>query len=232
MIIGISGKKQSGKDFAAKIFYRYLRSAFVPASTFTTFEEKIFNDLEKQPMPIYEIDEIEVVRFADPVKDIVCLLIGCTREQLEDPEFKDKPLSIDWGTVDISTQEIEGHSVNLMRYELLTPRRMLQKIGTDAIRNHLHTNTWVNVFLRKYEEAKSKNHWMIVPDVRFLNEYDAIKKEMGLLIRVEKEGLDSKDNHPSEVSLDEQEFDHHILWNSPEDLFNQVKQILILENLV
>lgn len=38
----------------------------------------------------------EIKKFADKLKDIVCLLIGCTREQLEDLEFKNKVLSEEW----------------------------------------------------------------------------------------------------------------------------------------
>ena len=35
-----------------------------------------------------EVTNSEIKKFADKLKDIVCLLIGCTREQLEDQEFK------------------------------------------------------------------------------------------------------------------------------------------------
>ena len=53
-IIGISGKKTVGKNTIAKIINQL---------TNNKYEEKCF---------------------ADKLKDIVCLLIGCTREQLED----------------------------------------------------------------------------------------------------------------------------------------------------
>lgn len=32
--------------------------------------------------------EYKIKKFADKLKDIVCILIGCTREQLEDSKFK------------------------------------------------------------------------------------------------------------------------------------------------
>jgi len=40
--------------------------------------------------------EWRIVRFADKVKNIVCLIIGCTREQLEDEQFKNTKLSEEW----------------------------------------------------------------------------------------------------------------------------------------
>jgi len=232
MIIGLSGKLQSGKDFAGKIMYRFLRSRFLPVTEFSAFEQSIYNDLHKKSMPIHEMGSIEVARFADPVKDIVCILIGCTRDDLENPEFKDKPLGIKWATTDVFTEKIDGQYVNVLRYDNTTPRRMMQKIGTDAMRKHLHINTWVNVLLEKYEKAKAEGVWMIVPDVRFPNEYDAIHKEGGLLVRVTKEGHNSNDTHPSETSLDDHTFDYDIIWKEPEDLFYQVKQVLIQENLI
>ena len=33
---------------------------------------------------------------ADKLKDMVCLLLGCTREQLEDPKFKESTLGEEW----------------------------------------------------------------------------------------------------------------------------------------
>ena len=61
-IISISGKKQSGKNTIAKIINQL---------TNNKYEEKCF---------------------ADKLKDIICLLIGCFREQLEDESFKNKTM--------------------------------------------------------------------------------------------------------------------------------------------
>ena len=62
-LISISGKIGSGKDTVAGIIQKITGNQF------------------------------EIVRFADKVKDIVCLLLNCTREQLEAREFKEKALS-------------------------------------------------------------------------------------------------------------------------------------------
>ena len=48
-------------------------------------------------MAIYQAQNWKIVKFADKLKDIVCLLIGCTRQQLECREFKEKELGEEWG---------------------------------------------------------------------------------------------------------------------------------------
>ena len=76
-LIGISGKISSGKDTVGKII-RILTSS--PHFT----NEAVLDFLEKD---LYE-SEWQIKKFADKLKDIVCILIGCTREQLEDESIK------------------------------------------------------------------------------------------------------------------------------------------------
>ena len=63
----------------------------------------------------------------------------------------------------------------------MTPRKMLQQVGTDLFRNQLHPNTWVNATFANYHD----NNW-IITDVRFPNELEAIKKHNGITIRINR----------------------------------------------
>ena len=74
MIIGISGKKTVGKDLVGKII-QYLTGE----STVYPFDLNI--DYSHK-------SNWEVKKFADKLKDIICILINCTREQLEDESIK------------------------------------------------------------------------------------------------------------------------------------------------
>ena len=112
----------------------------------------------------------KIIKFADKLKDIVCLLIGCTRKQLEDRDFKETSLGVEWRvfkhTLDnsiLSPQEMSiQHALhNGFRdcfYEEinLTPRLFLQKIGTDLFRNQLHPNIWVNSLMSEYKPFKKE----------------------------------------------------------------------------
>lgn len=92
-IIGISGKKNSGKDTVGNII-QYLTAEQELKSKYDyeiNFDHTIIDFLEGRSP--YSYDNIfKNKKFADKLKDIVCLLIGCTREQLEDEDFKKKTM--------------------------------------------------------------------------------------------------------------------------------------------
>jgi hypothetical protein len=109
----------------------------------------------------------------------------------------------------------------------MTVRDLLQKLGTDACRNGLHTNTWVNALMADYkmhpehfndiangrETGDGYPNW-IITDTRFPNEAQAIKDAGGIVIRVDRPGVKAINAHPSETALDNWNFDHKIMNGS------------------
>lgn len=167
------------------------------------------------------------------MKDIICLLINCNREQLEDESFKSKELGEEWwyykgevGIYPYNTPYEANKKLPLIKY---TPRKLLQKIGTDLFRNQLHPNTWVSSTFANY-----LNDAWIITDVRFPNELQAIKDRNGIVIRVNRNNsLFKSVIHESETALDNYEFDYIIDNNGTiEDLIIKVKEILIKENII
>ena len=75
-IISLSGRMNVGKDTVGKIWQITDGSPH-----FTT--QGVMEFLNKP----YE-SRFEIKKWADSLKDMVCILLGCTREQLEDREFK------------------------------------------------------------------------------------------------------------------------------------------------
>ena len=79
----------------------------------------------------------------------------------------------------------------------LTPRKLLQLMGTECGRNILHPNIWVNAVMAKYKakgalvktggkvEWKEYPNW-IITDMRFPNELKAVKDRGGISIRVNR----------------------------------------------
>ena len=153
-LIGISGKISSGKDTVGKII-RILTSS--PHFT----NEAVLDFLEKD---LYE-SEWQIKKFADKLKDIVCILIGCTREQLEDESIKSKELGEEWwywymeldgGYSPIILDYLTTTKKELKNYEGLelikpTPRFLLQFIGTNLFRNQLHPEIWINSLMSEYK---------------------------------------------------------------------------------
>ena len=143
-------------------------------------------------------------KYAENLKCMVCFLIGCNRIDLEDREFKEKELGKEW----------DG----------LTPRKILQLLGTEAGREIIHPNIWVNSLFADYT---TDSNW-IITDVRFPNEAQAIKDRGGIVVRIERPGGESHCGgaHASETALDDYDFD--IVINNDgtiEELIDKVKQL-------
>ena len=222
-LIGISGKMGSGKDTVGKML-QYLSSR--------TLERK---------------SDYQIKKFADKLKDMVCLLIGCTREQLEDREFKEKELGEEWNKLD-KIALLAYNKDNPLCHEkgylhnTMTVRKLLQLLGTEAGREIIHPNIWVNALFADYKVyhepsmypngggGKAPN-W-IITDVRFPNEAKAIKDRGGIVIRVNRLDVDKftanfpQTLHPSETALDDYEFDRVIDNNgSIEELLEKVNKL-------
>jgi ABC-type oligopeptide transport system ATPase subunit len=206
MIIGINGYSGSGKDTIGAII-QYLKSPDVGNITI----EDVCKDYEKYELVLDEKSDWQIRKFASKLKDIASHLTGIDIEDFEDQEFKKTNLDAEWWT----TCD-EGH-------QPMTVRDFLQKLGTDALRNGLHPNVWVNALMSDYKKQLriETNHphsehlttrypnW-IITDVRFENEAKAIKDKGGVVIRVDRPGVSPINNHPSETSLDNWKFDYKV----------------------
>ena len=134
----------------------------------------------------------EVVSFADKLKDITCILSGCTREDLENYEFKENELVPDY---------LRPYCLNA---DKPTFRAFLQHFGSEVMRG-VNDNIWIDCTLSNCEKD------CIVSDCRFPNEAKAIKARGGIVIKVVREGCGG-DSHQSETQIDEIEADYTI-WN-------------------
>ena len=240
-LIGISGHIGSGKDTVGAII-KYLTDPLAENKTFQEWYDDGFSASEWQ-----------IKKFAGKLKAMVCLLIGCTLEQLEDNDFKNTPLGNDWLNIfyekdgrkflvedshlDISQDE------KLYKKEMLTPRIILQRLGTEAGREIIHPFIWCNALFADYVPIIYRTEmpqrtsgffdnyvypkW-IITDMRFPNEKTAIEKRGGITIRISRKG-NPVGNHASETALDDnQKWDYGILNDgSIEDLIEQVRGILI-----
>lgn len=159
----------------------------------------------------------EVKKFAGKLKDIASIISGVPKINFEDQEFKKQDMGSEWG---------------------MTYRDLLQKLGTEAMRNGLHENVWVNALFADYhfniEEDEQMPNWLIT-DTRFPNELEAVKTHKGITIKVIRDsGNTIGTTHASETALDSYtEWDYVVNNNgSIEDLKEQVFSILEKESLL
>jgi len=159
----------------------------------------------------------KIKKFAGKLKDIAEILSGVPKINFEDQEFKKQDMGPEWG---------------------MTYRDLLQKLGTEAMRNGLHENVWVNALFADYhfniEKDEQMPNWLIT-DCRFPNELEAVKTHKGITIKVIRDsGNTIGTTHASETALDDYtEWDYVVDNNgSIEDLKTQVFSILEKESLL
>jgi hypothetical protein len=201
MILAVSGKISSGKDLVGEIVQIITQS---PHFTDKAVENFLGRELINP--------KFKNKKFADKLKDMVCLLLNCTRQQLEDREFKEKELGEEWWSTKIrdsktgktwlikaiTHNEIQEYLNTCTNYTVsdgaikLTPRLLLQLLGTECGRYIIHPNIWVNALMSEYkslsyavENGGGKSNW-IITDMRFPNEFKAVKDRNGIVIRVER----------------------------------------------
>jgi hypothetical protein len=184
-LIGLSGRIGSGKDTTTKII-QFL----------TCGDKEIFNAFIENPVKAMEVYDGVVQyntdytnkKFAYQVKRIVSELLGVTVRDLEDKTYIDEELPSNWWYYIIDGEKIsyngcgysEEERINVSEYLVkLTPRKMMQLVGTDAGRDIIHPDIWVNATFSLYTE---KLRWL-VSDVRFPNELYRIHQEGGISIR-------------------------------------------------
>jgi len=222
-IIAINGKIGAGKDTVGKII-QYLCSVSYHKHDMS-FNE--FQDIFIEPD---KVSSWKVKKYAKKLKEIASILTGIPIEKFEDQEFKKTFLSDDW-----SKDWIGGHK--------MTVRDLLQKLGTEAMRDGLHENVWVNALFADYNvgiqseslkptDTDYPSKWLIT-DLRFENEFQAVKDRNGICVRVNRkrpyDGVTEFGNdHPSEIALDSFTFDWEINNSgSIEDLVEEVRKMLI-----
>jgi hypothetical protein len=249
MIIGINGKMGSGKDTVGSII-QYLTSECGDSNssrhrTYTEFLQK-GGGSNLRNFDQHYVSDWEIKKFAGKLKQIASLLTGIPVEQFEDQEFKKSLLGEQWGTVRVNPLNAVPVFEDVQFNELMSVREFLQKLGTEAMRDGLHTNVWVNALFADYKPTdsnwndsllkhKAENmfypNW-IITDMRFENELEAVAKHKGITIRVVRHGT-ILNHHPSETALDGFIMHYEIINNgSIEDLVEKVRKILINENII
>lgn len=112
-----------------------------------------------------------------------------------------------------------------MAKELSTEvRRLLQVLGTEVGREMFGENFWVNIAMTGIDSGDN----VVFTDVRFPNEAWAISRIGGQVWRVNREGVEAVNTHPSEHALDGWDFDRVINNNGTlNDLRRQINELQV-----
>jgi len=172
-LVGIAGKKRSGKDTVAK--------ALEPFG----FQRIGFADELKQMA-------LEINPFIEP---------------------------LDYNTYRLS-EVVEDVGWERAKDILPEVRRFLQELGTSV--RARDRSFWIRAAMMEIDSALVALRGVVVPDVRFPNEVDAIRKAGGTVILVVRPGRpDDGDRHASETALDGIAFDYTIINDAGLDTLEQ-----------
>lgn len=221
-LISISGSAGHGKDTVAKIIQWLLSGSGLGS---IPLEDAVKNSRHLDAF-LFDSSGFEIKKFAGKLKEIASILTGVPIHKWGDQEFKNEKMPYGWG---------------------MTYREFLQRLGTEAMRDNLHNDIWVNALFSDYKPQKlseyNPSRW-IITDTRFPNEFKAIKERGGLMLKVVRTEKDSAGNrvlsnhirseiHSSETALEGYDFDH-IIFNDDGilELAHKVKKILLHEKLL
>ena len=178
--------------------------------------------------------------FASSLKDTLSCIFGWNRNKLEGLIEEDR----------IWRDQVDLWWSQKLNIPDLTPRKMLQQIGTDLFRNYFHNDIWIASLENKLQKYTGN---VVITDCRFPNEIKAVRNLGGAVVRVKRgiepewfndalylnqnpdtkyhdflqDRLDKNNIHASEIAWIGTEFDY-ILENDKSlvDLYLQIDRFL------
>ena len=231
-ILGISGRKQAGKNTTANILHGVVlkRLNNIEDWNIGASGELLVQteggwgefDVTRQDRAFSEYAEynmwpfVKLYSFADELKRICVELFNIPYECVfgTDEQKNQVQEHLLW-------ENIPGVTTN---EGPMTAREFMQFFGTDVCRK-MYEPIWVDSCIRKIQAEQSE--LAIIADVRFPNEAKAIERAGGGLLRLTRNIYD--DDHSSEVALDDYPFTNCInnKDNSIDDLIVKVKEFYL-----
>lgn len=224
-IIVISGLKNSGKDTVADML-QYCLSVPEPFRKYWMYRHYryAFNSTYKK------------VAFADSLKDTLSVLFGIPVEKFYERDFKEhfyiKGLEITDTPDNILDEDsfikmLNKKDFSFLKTHFITIRQLLQCFGTEIVRGLFGNAFWAE---RAMKHTFDK---MIITDLRFKVELEAIRKRNGLVLYIDNPNC-TPEQHTSESEVlemkDNHDFDFIIENNGTlEDLFNKIVKWMELQ---
>lgn len=146
-----------------------------------------------------------IMSFAWPLKRVCGVVFGLSDEEMNDPAIKEKVVN---------------------RWPFESPRKLLQKVGTDMFRQH-YPEVWVQSLKSRIAQSSGKN--IAITDVRFLNEAKALREIGAYIVKVVRPGEEAHDLHPSETEMETIEPDATVINDGSKELLQARMRLAVLE---
>lgn len=145
------------------------------------------------------------VAFADPIREAVYRL----NPKISIADMRNVPLAT----------AVDGLGWENVKVDSSDARWLLQRMGTEVGREMFGDNFWVDQAMKKASQYEK----VVITDVRYPNELQAILEASGQVWRVIKDSVGAVNRHPSETALDDYDFEYIIFNNdTKESLYESV----------
>lgn len=114
--------------------------------------------------------------FAAPLKDLCATIFGWPRHLMEGSSIESRDFR---NTPDM----FWSRKLGIANF---TPRLAMQIVGTDTMREHFHTDIWINSLEYRLRCADTDYKNVVISDARFQNELDLIRNLNGKIIWVKR----------------------------------------------
>lgn len=169
----------------------------------------------------------------DTIADYLCANYGYTKIKIANP--LKQGLKVMFG---FSDEQLESDAKDELdpRWEV-QPRKIMQFIGTEVMQYQLQQiipgigrKVWIKSLIEEYiNNSRYQNELFVIPDLRFLHEYEELSKHNTVFWRVDRVAELDKLHHACDVHISEKEYLQipvsHIFQNdTKQDLFRQIDE--------
>lgn len=156
----------------------------------------------------------------DTVANFIIAAIGGYRYSFADPI---RAMLVPLG-VDMSDPYWQAHKEDPIPALGVSPRRMMQTLGTEWGRQLIHPDLWI---FMAHQRLLQNGPGMVIPDVRFENEAAWVRKHGGRIIHVIRPDAKAVEDHVSEKGIEIQDTDARLINSGTlEELQISVRELL------
>lgn len=102
-------------------------------------------------------------------------------------------------------------------------RELMQRLGTEVGREQFGQNFWVDQAMK----LVAQHDKVVLSDVRFPNEQEAIRNAGGLVWRIHREGVQAANGHASETALDNVHPDLNLMNNEDVESLHRTIDVIM-----
>lgn len=215
--IAFTGRKRSGKDTAAELLkergyidikmagglkamlmdlFQHMEFSETQAARF--IEDECLKTEQIIPMPPLRA-ELAVNRMIKVLLIYVGVPSSCADLLTEDPNRSQHSIGELKGVTVAHLRETLTAWLNIHVKPGVTPRTLMQTLGTEWGRDAVFSDLWIHVFKRRAAQFDR----VICTDIRFLNEAVVVRSGGGVLIKIDADDRlgPNLDPHPSEQEM-------------------------------